>query len=112
MSKQSQPADIFHPQLPNKSGQALVWSQLYGSSFGLAIVSAAHQQRGPVLVVTEDNRRTQSLEEEIRFYLGQDNNIPLLSYPDWECLVYDRFSPHQDIISQRLRTLSSLPEID
>ena len=112
MSKQSQPADIFHPQLPNKSGQSLVWSQLYGSSFGLAIVSAARQQRGPVLVVTEDNRRTQSLEEEIRFYLGQDNNIPLLSYPDWECLVYDRFSPHQDIISQRLRTLSSLPDID
>ena len=112
MSKQSQQADIFNPRLPHKSGQPIVWSELYGSSFGLAIVSAAHQQRGPVLVVTKDNRHTQSLEEEIRFYLGQHNDIPLLSYPDWECLVYDRFSPHQDIISQRLRTLSSLPALD
>ena len=112
MRNQTKPADIFHPKLPEKSGQVLVWSRLYGSSFALAIVSAAHEQKGPVVVVTEDNRHTQSLEEEIRFYLGQDASIPLLSYPDWECLVYDRFSPHQDIISQRLRTLSSLPTLN
>ena len=102
MRNQTKPADIFHPKLPEKSGQVLVWSRLYGSSFALAIVSAAHEQKGPVVVVTEDNRHTQSLEEEIRFYLGQDASIPLLSYPDWECLVYDRFSPHQDIIGCQL----------
>ncbi|MCK5359654.1 MAG: transcription-repair coupling factor, partial [Gammaproteobacteria bacterium] len=91
--------------------QALVWSELYGSSFSLAIVSAAKEHNGPIIIVTEDNRRAQSLEEEIHFYLGQKSSVPMLSYPDWECLVYDRFSPHQDIISQRLRTLSSLPTL-
>ena len=111
MSSQSKKADIFHPQLPTKPGQVLAWSELYGSSFGLAIVSAAHEQKGPIIVVTEDNRHAQSLEEEVRFYMGQHAGIPLLSYPDWECLVYDRFSPHQDIISQRLRTLSNLPTL-
>ena len=112
MSSQSKTADIFHPQVPDKPGQTLVWSELYGSSFGLAIVSAASAHKGPVIIVTEDNRHAQLLEEEIRFYLGRHNKLPLLSYPDWECLVYDRFSPHQDIISQRLRTLSSLPALN
>jgi len=111
MSSHSVAADIFTPQLPGKSGQVLVWSELYGSSFGLAIVSAMRQQGGPIIVVTPDNRHTQSLEEEIRFYMGKHNSVPLLSYPDWECLVYDRFSPHQDIISQRLRTLANLPTL-
>ena len=62
MSSHNNTADIFHPQLPTKPGQTLVWSELYGSSFGLAIVSAAHEHQGPVIVVTEDNRHAQSLE--------------------------------------------------
>ncbi len=31
------------------------------------------------------------------------------AFPDWETLPYDNFSPHQDIISERLRTLYQLP---
>ena len=111
MSKQSKTADIFHPQLPSAAGQVQVWSELYGSSFALAIVSASVAHDRPLVVITADNRQAQSLEEEIRFYLGNQTSVPLLSYPDWECLVYDRFSPHQDIISQRLRTLSALPAL-
>jgi len=100
---------IFKPDLPDRPGQQLLWSGLYGSSFGLAVVSAARHHDGPLVVVTPDNRRAQALEDEIRFYLGNDQDLPLLPYPDWECLVYDRFSPHQDIISQRLKTLAALP---
>ena len=111
MSKQSKTADIFHPLLPSATGQVQVWSELYGSSFALAIVSASAVHDRPLVVITADNRQAQSLEEEIRFYLGKQTSVPLLSYPDWECLVYDRFSPHQDIISQRLRTLSALPSL-
>jgi transcription-repair coupling factor (superfamily II helicase) len=81
MSSQAKAADIFHPQVPDEPGQTLIWSELYGSSFGLAIVSAASERKGPVIIVTEDNRRAQSLEEEIRFYLGQQSSLPLLSYP-------------------------------
>ena len=35
---------------------------------------------------------------------------PCFTLPDWETLPYDHFSPHQDIVSQRLRTLYELPE--
>ena len=95
MAKRSQSSDIFLPDLPADAGKQLCWSGLYGSSFGLAVVSAARQHDGPVVVVTPDNRRAQALEDEIRFYLGNDDSLPLLPYPDWECLVYDRFSPRQ-----------------
>ena len=36
---------------------------------------------------------------------------PVLTLPDWETLPYDHFSPHQDIVSQRLRTLYELPKL-
>ena len=32
----------------------------------------------------------------------------MLHFPDWETLPYDLFSPHEDIISQRLKTLNAL----
>src|SRR4029077_4880810 len=35
--------------------------------------------------------------------------LPLLRLPDWEVLPYDLFSPHPDIISERLQTLFDLP---
>lgn len=55
----------------------------------------------------------------MRFFLGlppeedgpavSDDGLELLSLPDWETLPYDLFSPHQDIISRRIRTLHRLP---
>jgi transcription-repair coupling factor (superfamily II helicase) len=109
MTANSHIASIFEPDLPSRADQPLVWSCLYGSSFGLAVVSAARKHDGALVVVTPDNRRARTLEDEIRFYLGEMTSIPLLPYPDWECLVYDRFSPHQDIVSRRLKTLAALP---
>uniref|UniRef100_UPI00241E05FB transcription-repair coupling factor n=1 Tax=Ectopseudomonas oleovorans TaxID=301 RepID=UPI00241E05FB len=35
----------------------------------------------------------------------------ILCFPDWETLPYDSFSPHQDIISERLQTLHRLPHL-
>ncbi|MGY8830475.1 MAG: transcription-repair coupling factor, partial [Pseudomonadales bacterium] len=37
--------------------------------------------------------------------------LPVLHFPDWETLPYDLFSPHQDIISQRIAALYRLPEL-
>ena len=38
-------------------------------------------------------------------------DVPVLHFPDWETLPYDSFSPHQDIVSERLRVLTRLPEL-
>ena len=49
-----------------------------------------------------------NLIEAIRFF---DPNQRLLLFPDWETLPYDHFSPHQDIISERLSTLYQIPTL-
>ncbi len=47
---------------------------------------------------------------QLEFFLA-DTDTPLFHFPDWETLPYDVFSPHQDIISERLETLYRLPSI-
>jgi transcription-repair coupling factor (superfamily II helicase) len=84
---------------------------LYGSSFGLILSRTARAHAGPLVVVTTDTASTTRLEYELRFYLGKDDALPVRTFPDWETLPYDVFSPHQDIISERLATLYQLPQM-
>ena len=44
--------------------------------------------------------------------MNQQTQLPICLFPDWETLPYDTFSPHQDIISQRLATLYQLSRMD
>ncbi|MGH8447011.1 MAG: transcription-repair coupling factor, partial [Solimonas sp.] len=46
--------------------------------------------------------------EELRFFIGE---LPLVHLPDSEVLPYDQFSPHQEILSQRLAALHRLPQM-
>ena len=69
----------------------------------------AQQSDAPVLVITADSRTAHRLESEIEFYL--DRETPRLRFPDWETLPYDLFSPHHDIVSERLDTLAKLPSL-
>ena len=99
------------PHWPRQPGTSLRWTQLLGSSRGLAIARAAQLHSGPLLVITRDARTARQIEDEVRFYLGGTNTVPLLPFPDWESLPYDAFAPHPDIISERLLTLYRLPEL-
>lgn len=100
----------FNPIRPSKAGYRSHWGHLYGSSFGLVLSSTAVQHSGPVLVITADMAAAQKLEYSLRFYMAEQD-ISILQFPDWETLPYDIFSPHQDIISERLTTLSRLPSL-
>jgi transcription-repair coupling factor (superfamily II helicase) len=101
-------ANPFSPSTPSKAGDRRFWGQLNNSNQALAIASAAQQHTGLTLVITKDTLSAQRLEEEIGFFAEE---LPVLHLPDWEILPYDTFSPHQDIISQRLFTFSQLPLI-
>lgn len=101
-------ANLLQPVLPASAKQLLRVGQLYGSAQGLLLAKAAQQHSGPLLVVTDDVASAHRLELEIRFYLGE-TELPILHFPDWETLPYDSFSPHQDIVSERLQTLHQLP---
>ncbi|MFZ0257063.1 MAG: transcription-repair coupling factor [Gammaproteobacteria bacterium] len=95
------------PPLPTTRDARVRWQRLCGSSFGLAISRAASRHHGLVVVVTPSMPAAQRIEEEVRFFLDADA-LPLLHFPDWETLPYDTFSPHQDIVSERLATLYQL----
>ena len=107
----SQPADslhtIFSPRIPASNKKTQYWGKLYGNALALALVETAKTAKQPVVVVTGSTTEAQLLESAIEFF--KDDSIPLLHFPDWETLSYDIFSPHQDIVSDRLSSLAQLP---
>ncbi|MDH5693903.1 MAG: transcription-repair coupling factor, partial [Gammaproteobacteria bacterium] len=98
------------PPVPKGPGDRLFFGSLYGSSSALVIAELAKKNTSPTVALTANTSKALELEAELRFYL-KDSGLPILSFPDWETLPYDIFSPHQDIISQRLETLYLLPRI-
>lgn len=97
-------SSIFSPALPKKTGDIIHWGDLHGSSLSLALANGAKANKGPTLIVTADTPTAIKLEKELHFFLDEAG-IPIKLLPDWETLPYDSFSPHQDIVSQRMETL-------
>ena len=102
-----QSTDIFHPPMPSQSSDRLTWTHLHGASTGLALAQAIQQHPRPFLIIAPDNLYVAHLIDECRFFGVDATN--LLHFPDWETLPYDHFSPHQDIVSDRLSALCHLP---
>jgi transcription-repair coupling factor (superfamily II helicase) len=76
-----------------------------GSSQALAIAQFQQTFDGLTVFVTHNNAQALNLADDIQFFAG---DVPVFALPDWETLPYDQFSPHQDIISQRLKVLYEL----
>ncbi len=102
----------FSPALPDRPASRLYWGHLYGSSKALALTAAVENSKRLLVVVTANITSAYQLVEELHFYRQDDSSYPILSFPDWETLPYDLFSPYQDIISQRLATLVTLSCLD
>ncbi|WP_019624255.1 transcription-repair coupling factor [Thioalkalivibrio thiocyanoxidans] len=88
-----------------------IWSGLNASVAPLALARAAASAEWPLLVVVESNEAADRWQEEWDFF-GAGLDLPVMRLPDWETLPFDVFSPHEDIISERLRTLYHLPSLE
>ena len=76
-----------------------------GSGDALLLAKFALAQRAEgrlTAIVTAEPADTQRLEQELAFFAP---GLRIAVFPDWETLPYDTFSPHQDLISERLATL-------
>ena len=76
-----------------------------GSADALLLAQLAQRERSQgklMAIVTADATDAQRLIEEIAFF---EPDLRCALFPDWETLPYDSFSPHQDLISERLATL-------
>ncbi|WP_127470857.1 transcription-repair coupling factor [Thiomicrorhabdus aquaedulcis] len=88
-------------------GNRSYWGALNASESALVISQTAAHSPGLVIVLTKDSQSANQLVETLQFFNHQAT--PIISFPEWETLPYDQFSPHQDIISERLKTLYQLP---
>jgi transcription-repair coupling factor (superfamily II helicase) len=77
------------------------FSALAGSSDALALARLAADAR-PLAVCTANALEASRLLEELRWF---DPRLRACLLPDWETLPYDSFSPHHDLVSERLATL-------
>jgi len=92
-----------------KPGQRFVLPLAHGSSdaYALATAALALKANGQMLtVVVASASDGQRLLDEIPWFADGKLSCHLL--PDWETLPYDAFSPHQDLVSERLATLHEI----
>ncbi|MCU4562153.1 transcription-repair coupling factor [Acinetobacter sp. WU_MDCI_Abxc222] len=88
-----------------KAGEKRWVGSLLGSSAALLFKEIAVQHSSLLVIVARNNQHVAQLESELEFY-----GIKPTIFPDWEILPYDRLSPHQDIVSERLAILSNMPQ--
>ena len=100
-------SSIVLPDLP-KPGEAVCWDGLYGASKWIALAEAAQNAKKPFLLLLPDIRSVEAVSQDLSFF---SPNLKLHVFPDWETLAYDRFSPYQDIVSERLHTLSTMSHL-
>ncbi|HCH6459413.1 TPA: transcription-repair coupling factor [Vibrio parahaemolyticus] len=98
-------ATILSVTNPTERGDKKQLGNLPGAALPLAIAELAKQHSSHSLLVVPDPQIALKLQAEIEQFTDQ----PVSLFPDWETLPYDNFSPHQEIISDRIARLYQLP---
>jgi len=109
----ARPSPIARPSVPAttttlaalKPGQRYTQPRPPGSGDACWLADIASRAGKPLVVLTADPLDAQRLTDEIPLFAP---GLRVHQFPDWETLPYDSFSPHQDLISERLRTLHAL----
>ncbi|MGB0465875.1 MAG: transcription-repair coupling factor, partial [Candidatus Puniceispirillaceae bacterium] len=84
-----------------------VGKDIYGCPDAMIPIVAAQlaSEHGQAIYIARDDARMSSLIRSLEFIAPQ---IETLALPAWDCLPYDRVSPHPDIVSRRIACLSRL----
>jgi transcription-repair coupling factor (superfamily II helicase) len=89
-----------------RTGQFIVDGVADGfEAFALASVAAEAAPDGPLLFVARDGQRLPAITEALAFVAP---DLPVLEFPAWDCLPYDRVSPGSDAAARRLDALSAM----
>jgi transcription-repair coupling factor (superfamily II helicase) len=94
------------------TGKRHTLPQPFGSADSLLIAQLGLRAKAAgklTAVITADATSAQRLQDEIAFFAP---DLRCALFPDWETLPYDTFSPHQDLISERLATLWRISQRD
>ena len=96
--------------LPANKNAIKQWGQLYGCARSLVISDAIDQHNHLTVILTPDSLSCGQILNEVQAFNSSDASI--ISFPEWETLPYDIFSPHEDIISERISSLQILPNLE
>jgi transcription-repair coupling factor (superfamily II helicase) len=93
-------------QLPSLiTGKRFTLPRPVGSADAVLLAQLAEREKKAgklTAIITADAADAQRLMDELVFFAP---GLRCVMFPDWETLPYDTFSPHQDLISERLATL-------
>ena len=92
---------FFDFEIPNTAADHKTLGNIIGSADALVISETASRHQGLTVVVTPNSQSAQRLARVLKAL----SSLTVQFFPDWETLPYDNFSPHQDIISNRLSAL-------
>ncbi|WP_413482819.1 transcription-repair coupling factor [Morganella psychrotolerans] len=95
-------------ELPLRAADTRQLGEMTGAACAVESAAIIDRHTGPVILVTRDMQNALRLRDEIRQFTA----LPAETLADWETLPYDSFSPHQEIISNRLSTLYRLPTLE
>ncbi len=94
------------------SGKRFTLLQPAGSADALMLARLGQREKAAgklTAIITSDASTAQRLMDEMTFFAP---DLRCALFPDWETLPYDSFSPHQDLISERLATLWRIQQRD
>jgi len=100
----------MHRDNPSSARSRRRFTRLVGSADALAIARLAQRdpamrfatESGPITVISATALDAQRLAHELPWFAPE---LRVCLLPDWETLPYDQFSPHADLVSERLATL-------
>ena len=69
------------------------------------ILNEVNIANGPLLHIARDDKRLMAMADALRFFAP---TVPVITFPAWDCLPYDRVSPNADISATRMATLAAL----
>src|SRR5690606_3493171 len=106
------PAPLSIPSIPAtlaalRPGQRYLQPRPPGSGDACLLAGLARAAGRPFVTLCAEPLAARRLADEIPLF---DPDLRVRVLPDWETLPYDGFSPHQDLISERLRTLHALTQ--
>ena len=87
-----------------KTRQTVIWSDLNAGSLPL-LLSQHLPEKKLKIILTADAEQAIRIQAAWQFF---DPAARIMFFPDWETLPYEHFSPHQELVSERLSTLWQL----
>lgn len=102
-------AQTYSQLLPTKATDNKSWGNLKGLGLSYSAYMAAYENTSTSVFISASMADADRLARDLTL-LGknQTTHPKVLVFSDWETLPYDTFSPHQDIISERMRALYQL----